>query len=281
MKLFISTDMEGVMGVSSWTEMEPGQKGRECSQSVLRELSWVIDELKQSGINSQIEEILVCDSHSRGENVPFGLFEDERVKLIKGYPRPFYMMHGLDSSYSLALLIGYHAKAGSEKGVMDHTYASSCIYNIRINNNTVGEAEVNAYLAGVSDVPIGLISGDDILEKEMQAFFNPNIPFVRTKEGSGRFAAKMYSPSLIEKEYRKQVRLMLDSYKNLQCKKLEGKIELEIDMITSVMTDALAIVPGIERLNGRTVKYVSDDYRNIYRMIITAAMIGSKFVDYK
>ena len=280
MKLFISTDMGGIMGISSWLEMERNQRGKECDDRVLRELSWVMDELRQSPVDERIEEILICDSHSRGENVPYGLFSDSRVNLIKGYPRPFYMMQGLDASFDMALLIGYHAMAGTAEAVMDHTYASSCIYAIRINGEAMGEVGINAFLAGVFGVPIALISGDEALEEEIKELFSPNIPFVRTKEGIGKFAAKMYSPAVIEESYRRQVRQMLNSYETLEVKKLEGEIELEIDMINTVMTDALSIVPNVERAGGRTVRYVSRDYRDVYRMVLTAAMIGGKFVNH-
>ena len=74
---------------------------------------------------------------------------------------------------------------------------------------------------------------------------------------------------------------MLDSPNAWQAKKPEGEVNLEIDMINTVMADGLAIVPGVERIGGRTLRYVSDDYRNIYRMILTAAMVGGRFVDFK
>ena len=89
MKIFISTDMEGIEGISSWNEMTT--KEAWCASLLKNELSYVIDTLLK---NADIEEICICDSHSRGENLIYGSFGDERVNPIKGYPRHSYMMEG-------------------------------------------------------------------------------------------------------------------------------------------------------------------------------------------
>ncbi|MCK5736487.1 MAG: M55 family metallopeptidase, partial [Spirochaetaceae bacterium] len=144
-----------------------------------------------------------------------------------------------------------------------------------------GEVEINAYLAGVYNVPIAFISGDDVLESEVKDFFPAGIPYARTKEGIGRFAGKMYSPARVEETFRDSVRQMLNRWGNLKPTELPaGDITLSIDFPTTVIADAVSIIPGFNRTAGRTAEYTSVDYRNIYRMILSSTMLGGRFVQY-
>lgn len=282
MKIYISTDMEGIEGISSWNEMEPNVSGKECATLLKQELTWIVDELfrmeKEDPLFA-IEEICICDSHSRGENLSFGSFGDERITHIKGYPRHSYMMEGLDGSFDAVFLVGYHAMIGTLHGMMDHSYSASCIYNARLNGRTVGEVEINAYFAGLFEVPIALVSGDDVLEQQLKDFFQ--VPYVCTKQGLGRFTGKMFPPELVEKKFREKTREAIKSYRDLEVKRFEGTYELEVDLATTVIADAVAIVPGIIRLSGRTVAYRSKNYSDVFRMILTIAIMGGRFAQYR
>ncbi len=274
MKVYISTDMEGIEGISSWNEMTT--KEAWCASLLKQELTYVIDTLLQG---TKIEEICICDSHSRGENLVYGSFGDERITHIKGYPRHSYMMEGLDESFDAVFLIGYHASIGTEKGGMDHSYSSSCIYEIRLNGTVVGETEINAYYAGLYGVPVTLVSGDDVLEAELKEFLS--IPFVRTKEGLGRYTAKMYSPELVKRTFEEQVKAFLQRpLDSFEVKRFDGPVELEVDLATTVISDAVAVVPGLERVGGRTVRYTSEQYDDVFHMILTIAMLGGKFAQF-
>jgi len=278
MKIYISTDMEGVAGVVSWNEMEP-PTGREWTAMQDTELNWLIQEIQNSPLNNQIEEIVICDSHARGENLRYGVINDKRISWIRGYPRPFYMMEGLDSSFNLVMFIGYHARIGSWHGVMDHSYSSSAIYNIRLNGTEVGEVEINTYFAGWHGVPVGLVSGDDILRHQLKGFLD--VPYVQTKEGIGRFSAKVYHPDIVKENYSKAFKELLDKLPDLKALKPAPETVLEIDLCTTVIADAVSVIPGLKRISGRTVRYVSTNYPDVLKMILTVAMLGGRFANYK
>jgi D-amino peptidase len=280
MKIYISTDMEGVGGISSWNEMEASVKGAFCYDLLRSELALAIDELDAKLGHGAVEEICVCDSHSRGEGLVYGSLGDGRVTHIKGYPRPYYMMQGLDASFAAAFLVGYHASIGSMRGGMDHSYSASCIYALRIDGRECGEVEINAFLAGYYGVPIGLVSGDDVLEAELASFYTGGLPYARTKEGIGRFAAKMYSPERVERAIRSAVDGFAERFGSLEVKRPAGETTLEVDLANTVIADAVSVMPGLERVSGRTVRYRSRDYRDIYRMILATTMLGGKFVGY-
>lgn len=277
-KVFISLDTEGLSGLTSWDQMmsDPSSAGR----AYIRELNWVIDELFK--VAPEIEEITLCDSHSRGENLPYGAFDDKRITLISGYPRQDYMLATLDSSYDMLMLVGYHGMIGAKYALMDHSYSSAGLYNIRINGEHVGEVELNSYYAATLGVPLGFVAGDDILEEELKnTKFKPE--YVRTKEGLGRFAAKLYSPSALEEKFRSATRKAVErcNKKELPIIKAGEPIKLEMDLATTVMADAVEMIPVVTRPAGRTIAYESNSFKDVMHIILVTAIITGRYRDYK
>lgn len=277
-KVFISLDTEGLSGLTSWQEMmdDPASPGR----AYVRELQWIIDELLK--VEPKLEEIVLCDSHSRGENLPYGVFTDKRITQIKGYPRQDYMLATLDSSYDMLMLVGYHGMIGSQYALMDHSYSSSGIYNIRINGTPVGEVELNSYMAATLGVPLAFVAGDDILEKELaETELKPE--YVCTKQGLGRFSAKLYSPECLEPKFRAAVReaVRREEKHLFPLVKAKTPTVLSMDLVTTVMADAVEMMPCVTRTAGRTIEYQSDDFRNVMRIILVTALLTGRYKDYR
>ena len=83
----------------------------------------------------------------------------------------------------------------------------------------------------------------------------------------------------MKQTFETQVQAFL-TQKEFEVKRLDGEVTLEVDLATTVIADAVSIVPGIERLDGRTVQYTSSRYEDIFHMILTIAMLGGKFAQY-
>lgn len=277
-KVFISLDTEGLSGLTSWEEMsnDPSAAGK----AYIRELSWIIDELFKAA--PEIEEITLCDSHARGENLPYGAFDDPRITMISGYPRQDYMLATLDSSYDMLMLVGYHGMIGSKYALMDHSYSAAGLYNIRINGDYVGEVELNSYYAASLGVPLAFVAGDDILEEELKhTELKPE--FVRTKEGLGRFAAKLYSPSALEARFREGTRRAVERCRDnkLPLVKAAAPIKLEMDLASTVMADAVEMIPVVTRPAGRTIAYQSESFKDVMHIVLVTAIITGRYRDYK
>ena len=87
MKVFISVDMEGIAGISSWRETNRSSPDYQIVRKLAtNEVNAVVRGIKKS--KAKIEEILVCDSHALGENILINEL-DRDVLLTKGYPRPY------------------------------------------------------------------------------------------------------------------------------------------------------------------------------------------------
>jgi len=271
--VFVSFDMEGISAVSSWREMKKDSKDLERMRRIAtQEVNAAIRGIRKSG--KPIGQITICDAHASGENL---LVEelDSGVSIVKGTPRMYYMMHGISKEYDIAFFIGYHAMAGTRYGGMEHTYSSASIYNIKINGQYVGESEINAALAGYYGVPLGLVSGDNHLIAEIRKFFGKDIETVITKKGISRFAAQCRHPKDVQSEIETKAARTLQKVKKLKVFRFKSPINAEIDLVNSLITDMVELIPGVKRINGRKVLFRAKDILGFYRILRLVSSLGS------
>ena len=116
-KVFISADMEGVVGVVTGDQLGPAgfEYGR-YREFMTREVLAAIRGARAAGAG----EIVVADAHGNGENLLIELMPPG-VTVVRSWPRPLGMMQGIDSSFTAALFIGYHAGTTNTRGVRAHT----------------------------------------------------------------------------------------------------------------------------------------------------------------
>src|SRR5438552_12129851 len=196
--VFVSIDMEGIAGISTLQQVWRGSDDFPASRRLMTlEANAAVEGAFQGGASS----VVVNDSHGDMYNLlPEEL--DPRAQLLTGTPKPWSMMQGFGSDFGAALFIGYHASAGTEAAVLDHTYSGRLLYEVRLNGEAVGEAELNAALAGTYGVPVGLVTGDDKACSQAAKRL-PGIRTVVVKEGYGRNVAKSLHPSAAREAIRK------------------------------------------------------------------------------
>jgi D-amino peptidase len=51
-------------------------------------------------------DIVIADSHSRGQNLILDRLSQD-IQVVRGYPRPMYMVEGADESFDATLFVGY------------------------------------------------------------------------------------------------------------------------------------------------------------------------------
>jgi D-amino peptidase len=272
LNIFISFDMEGISAVTSWREMKKDSKDLQRMRRIAtQEVNAAVRGIWKSG--KKIGDITICDSHASGENLLIDELETG-VGIVKGTPRKYYMMHGISAEYDVVFFIGYHAMAGTRSGGMEHTYSSSTIYNIRINGQLVGESEINAALAGYYGVPLGLVTGDDLLALEIRKFFGSNVQTVITKKGISRFAAQCRHPKDVHQEIETKAARAVQRIKELKIFKFKTPIKAEIDLASSLVTDMVELIPGIKRMSGRQVAFKAKDILEFYRILRLVCSLG-------
>ena len=270
--VFISFDLEGISAVSSWREMKKDSKNLEWVRKIAtQEVNAAVRGIRKSG--KRIDKITICDAHAAGENLLVDEL-DEGVTVIKGTPRKYYMMHSIGKEYDVAFFIGYHAMAGTRYAGMEHTYSSASIYHIKINGQHVGESEINAALAGYYGVPLGLVSGDDLLAAEIRKFFGTNVETVVTKRGISRFAAQCRHPKDVQYEIETKSARAIQKINRLNVFKFKSPIRAEIDLASTLITDLVELIPGLQRTEGRKVTFRAKNILEFYRILRLVCCLG-------
>ncbi len=270
MKLFISLDMEGIAGTFNW-QQETAQDRALVRKWMAQQIEWVIEGIRQSPKNAMVTEITLADSHSNGDNLAYDITGlDERLSLISGNPRPNYMMPTLDGSYDTVFLIGYHAGAGTPYGNMDHTYSNSTIHSLWINGKAMNETFINSAYASCFSIPVSLIVGDKALKDQVMVEGGmPWVEFVVTKEALFKFAAKQRPLECVREETSKAVQKALaKDFKKLPLYGFQKPYELKIEFQTSNQADFASMIPLVERIDGRTLRFVSEDFKQIFEACI-------------
>ncbi len=277
MKVYISVDMEGLAGISMWSEVSPRQS-RESVEILYEHLRALLQGLFESG---KVDQVLISDSHAAGDNIPYRITEEfQNVQIAHGPLRKDFMMIGLDQSFDRVVFLGYHAGVGAKYGIMDHTYSSSVIHNLWINGQRMNEAIINAAFAGYHKVPLALVIGDSALEKELKESLSGEYIYVVTKESTGRFSAIMRSKSTVMKEIREAARRAVQIEKNrLTLVRFTPPIEMKIELKDTSFADAVELMPKVERIDARTVVLQDNDYSVIFNAIMAIVLIAKAVKD--
>jgi D-amino peptidase len=179
-KFMIRCDIEGVSGVVSYEQAEPGNMehafGRRMFQS---DLCACIQGLQEGGAN----EIVIYDEHVCGRNIdPAWL--PENVSFIAGKP-PYRAdwAGGLDETFAGLILVGFHSKYGTPGGLLHHSYELD-IRDMRLNGRSVGEIGMETAIAGDWNVPLLLMTGDSAGCRECEALI-AGVRTVAVKESLG------------------------------------------------------------------------------------------------
>jgi len=249
MKVYISADLEGIAGVITKEQQTRGTpEYNEACKLLSQEVYSVVDGLVDAGV----DEVYVFDAHSIGFNMLYD-YMHPKARYIMGYSHPGVRFPFLDSSFDFIILQGYHAMAGTEGAVLDHTYSSAHIHNVYINGIRAGEIYIDALVASELKVPVAMVTGDDKAVKEALEFL-PWVKTYETKKGIARHCALITPPSVVRDELKKlagQLVLEKDSFKLLDVPK-EVEIRYEAAMTSDI--DSFNIKnAGIIRTGGRTV----------------------------
>jgi D-amino peptidase len=276
MKIYISLDMEGIAGTFNWKQEDKDRQS--VKKQITNQVEWIIKGIKESSKNSLIDEIVIADSHSGGDNLSYDITEiDDRIHLISGYPRPQYMMPALDESYDLIFFIGYHAGVGTPYASMDHTYSGSRVHKIWMNDMPMNEALINSAYAAYYNIPTALVMGDKALEKElMEENSMPWVKYVCTKEALSRYSAKLKPIGQVRKETIDTVKEVLDSdINNFPIYKFKSPVTLKIEFQTTAMADVATLMPGTKRIDGRTLEFTHEDYKVLFDGLMALITLSS------
>lgn len=253
-KIYISADMEGVVGVVTGEQLGPtGFEYQRFREFMTQEVNAAIDAAFAGGAT----EILVSDSHGNGQNL---LLEKlpKNITLVRSWPRPLMMMQGIDETFAGAIFIGYHASTTNTEGVRAHTMSSATLADVRLNNVSVPEAGINAAIAGHFNVPVIMVSGDDAAVKEITGLLG-NIEGAVVKWNYGFHSARTLMPEASYDLIREKVKNAMGRLGDFKPYKLSTPILVDIRFKNYRPAEILSYLSIVKRTDAHSIRFQGKD----------------------
>ncbi len=264
MKVFISADIEGITGLVSWSQCSRPD-GKSFDYAFARRMfTHDINAAVRGARAAGASQIVIKDSHGNSKNI---LIEDLEpgVELVSGHGSGTDgMMQGIDSSFDAAILVGYHAMAGTAGGIMEHTISGG-VHRLFVNGTECGEMGLSAGVAGRYGVPLVFVSSDQAGCDEISALI-PGVETVVTKAGYGRFMGKLRHPSDTGPEIEAGVKNALASM-SAKPHVWQEPCSFTVEFNRSEEADMGAKLPRVNRLNGFTIGATFPTYQEAHQVI--------------
>lgn len=260
MKVYISADLEGITGTTTWIETELNSQD---IKPFLKQMTKEVEAAIEGAIAGGATEILLKDAHDSARNLDISNLPIN-CKVIRGWTgEPMCMVTGLDKSFDRAIFIGYHSKGGSHRNPLAHTLVTNA--DVKINGDYVSEFLINTYAAALHGVPVAFVSGDVGLTEEIKNV-NENIVTFATKEGIGS-ATVSVSPKLTLVETRKLVEEAMKVDRELIQVSLPEKFIVEIIYRDHARAYRNSFYPGATFKPHNTVEFVTEDFYEVLRVL--------------
>ena len=273
MRVYISADMEGASGISSFHQVKANNGDFERYRSIWTEN---INALVEGAINGGATKILVNEGHD-GMNYIYPDKLHPKAELIAGRLKSKNQMQGIETGFDVAFVF-CHAMAG-QPGVLSHSFIVPDIWEMRLNGEPVGEIGLNFAMASQFDVPVGLIIGDKTACDEARALV-PNIREVVTKECITQFTARWRSNEEVFSQLREQAAAAVREAATFDKFLPKAPYRLDVTFTIPAMVELISYIPGMKVTGSRSVCFESDDYLELTRVRILivnlARMVGDQ-----
>lgn len=259
-KIFISQDMEGISGVVNLNDLL--RKGDDYNHARL----WVTEDINaavEGAIKGGADDLTVREAHH-------GIIYHKlhpKAKLIRGMPSSQWIMDCLDRSFDAVMGIGFHARSGDGAGILSHTWLFELL-DVKINDILMSEARIGALIAGYYDVPLVMVSGDDIICKEVEQW-NPGVETAVVKYALNRYGATCLSMVDAQKLIKEKAEKAMGKIDEIEPYKLDPPYKLEIQTIDPSQAHRMHLLPGTEYDGNRTISYTCDDFLVSHRAFLT------------
>jgi D-amino peptidase len=259
-KIFISVDMEGIGGIGTSAMTNPAGKDYALGRKLMTdEVNAVVGAILQRGP----AEILINDSHGDMQNLLHTEL-DPRVTYIQGAVKPLGMVEGLDSTFSAAIFLGYHSRAGTPNGFLAHT-GTGAVKGLWLNDTEAGEGELNAAYAGSVGVPVIMAAGDSAFVEQFTR--NVKAEAVATKHAVTPQAARLLHPQVVRERLVAATGRALGGRANAKPWVIGKPVRVRLRLADNTVTQILQAIPGVRQVDGFTVEFTAPTMAEAYKLI--------------
>jgi D-amino peptidase len=272
--VLISVDMEGVAGIATLQQIRPDGRDYPVARALMTaEANAAIAGAFDGGATS----VVVNDSHGPMDNL-LGEQLDPRAEYVVGDPKPLDMVQEVTSQTGVVLFVGYHAGAADRSGVLAHTY-SGMFANVRLNGRPVSEAELNALMAAAVGVPVGLVTGDDVICAVAEKAF-PGVVTVPVKTSLGRTAARSKHPVAARQAITAGAERAVAGAASgaIRPVPVPDELAIEAELRLNGAAELAALVPGTERAGADTVRYQAASPRMARDVLVVWYTLASQYL---
>lgn len=277
MKVYISADMEGTAGIVDRTQtIPPWYDDARAGGEYERGRRWMSREVAaavRGALAAGAEQVIVNDAHNGMKNI---LIDElpRGTRLISGHQKDLSMMEGIDQpGVAVVFFTGYHAKAGTPRGVLAHTYIGQ-VSDVRLDGVSVGEYGLNAAVAGDFGIPVTLVTGDDLTVAQVRDLLGAEIVGVEVKRGLATRTADSIHPDdaceLIEAAAREAVG-RAGSVPPFRI----ANARVEVELNHPELADLAAMAPGVARTGEQTIAWTAENgvaLMHVWRAMLNRVM---------
>ena len=154
------------------------------------------------------------------------------------------------------------------------TISGGTIAQVRVNGQELGEIGLNAALAAhYGAVPV-LATGDDTLVREAESLV-PGITTLPVKQAFGNRAAEGLHPEESCARIEAAAKAALATRDDIHPPKLDGAVDLEVDVLRTFMTEWACLIPGVELRTPLTLGFRAANFPTAYDMIEVFSILAA------
>ena len=263
MNVYIMADLEGISGIYCPDQVIQGQKRFDEGRKYLtREINICAEACKEAGV----EKVYVRDGHGGSYTLLWDQLSpavDLAVCGITGDER--YI--GLEDCDAV-ILLGYHAMAGTQRAILEHTMSSARVQNYWLNGVRIGETALDAAILAEYNKPVIMVSGDDALCREAKEFL-PWVTAVEVKKSVACFGTALLPPTLAQERIREGVKQAVDAYKEGKYDhyRVTAPVTLRAEVTERQQLPNQLAKPYMRIIDGRTYEVSGDTVQEaLYRL---------------
>ena len=248
MKVYISVDLEGVTGSTSWESTNLGDTEH---PAVAEQMKREALAAALGAIDAGATEVYIKDAHDSGRNFDITGFPKE-CRFIRDWTcSPESMIGGIDETFDALLFVGYHSPAGFDRNPLSHTMNRGNNY-VKFNGRISSEFLIHALYAAELGVPSVFLSGDQALCDHVHEY-DKQIRTVAVKDGIG-CATISITPEEACRQIREQAREGVLNRSGCHIE-IPETLTMEICYKDHFRAHKASFFPGVKQTGPYTVEY--------------------------